>query len=324
MYLRNICIAIFLCGLLPLNCYAGKLYKWVDEDGRTYYSDKVPPDESHRARSQLDEHGIVVKKVDAAKTAEEIRQEQEQERLRIERQRVLEKQQAQDRVLLRSFRTEDDIIMTRDGQLQAVDTHIRVTQSNIKRLKSTLDDMHKHAAQRELSGKHVSQKMLKDIEIKREALQDAYSSIIEREHHKNRIRQSFAKDLNRFRELKKLHANDNPVKEAEVTFNNALKNVYDCPKDKSCDTAWKLAKQYLKKHSTTAIKIDADNIVIAAEPLNEGDISISMSRLEDSKRGTTVIFMDLQCRSDTTRAIACEKTPEVLQIKEGFQSALNQ
>ncbi|MCG8489178.1 MAG: DUF4124 domain-containing protein [Chromatiales bacterium] len=322
--MKNLGIIIFLCFNLSLGCHAGKLYKWVDDEGRTHYSDKLPPSETHRARSQLDQQGITVRKVDAAKTDEELRQEQEQERLRLERQRVLEKQQALDRVLLRTFRTEDDILMTRNGQLQAVDTHIRVTQSNIKRLKSTLDDMEQFAAQRELSGKPVSKKMLKDINVKRQALQDAYSSIIDREHHKNRIRQSFAMDLKRFRELKKLNDSSNPIEEAEESFSDALQNVFDCQTDKACSKPWRLAKQYLKKHSTTAVKIDGANIVITAEPVKEGDISISMSRIEDPKKGSTVIFMDLQCKKDPTRQMACEKTPEVKQIKAGFQQALLQ
>jgi hypothetical protein len=322
MGLKNLGIIFFLCLNLSLNCFAGRLYKWVDDEGRTHYSDKLPPSETHRARSHLDKQGVTIREVDAAKTDEELRQELEQERLRIERQRVLEKQQALDNVLLRTFRTEDDILMTRDGQLQAVDTHIRVTQSNIKRLKSNLDDMEQFAAQRELSGKPVSKKMLKDIDIKRQALQDAYGSIIDREHHKNRIRQSFAKDLKRFRELKKLNTTSNPMEEAEKSFSSALQNVFDCQADRACNKPWRLAKQYLKKHSTTATKIDGENIVITAEPLKEGDISITMSRIEDPKKGNTVIFMDLQCRKAPTSDIPCEETPKVREIKAGFQQAL--
>jgi hypothetical protein len=325
MGLKNILIAILLCSALPLSSYAGKLYKWVDDQGRTHYSDKLPPTETHRARSHLDEQGITVKEVDAAKTAEELKKEAEEERLRLERQRILEKQQALDRVLLRTFRSEDDILMTRNGQLQAVESHIGVTHSNIKRLKTTLDDMQRHAALRELRGKPLSKKMQQDIEIKRHALQDAYRSIIEREHHKNRIRQSFARDLQRFRELKKLKKDDNPVVEADETFSNALQNVYDCQEDKHCEKPWQLAKQYLKKHNTTPIKVDGNNIIITAEPLEEGDISISMSRIEDpNKGGNTVIFMDLQCKSGMASDIPCEKTDEIKQIKAGFQSSLRQ
>ena len=72
------------------------------------------------------------------KTAEEIAQEKELARLRAEQKRLIEEQRAKDRVLLRTFRSSDDILMTRDGKLTAIDTSIQITRSNIKRLKFKL------------------------------------------------------------------------------------------------------------------------------------------------------------------------------------------
>ena len=46
-----------------------KLYRWVDENGRTHYTDKLPPNQSSRARIELNEQGMKVKKVERAKTA---------------------------------------------------------------------------------------------------------------------------------------------------------------------------------------------------------------------------------------------------------------
>ncbi|MES9992308.1 MAG: DUF4124 domain-containing protein [Candidatus Thiodiazotropha sp.] len=313
--------ALFLL-LLPLTSLAGKLYKWVDDKGQTHYTQTLPPTDAHRARSHLDERGIVVREVDAAKTEEELRQEAEQERLRKEQQRLVEEQQTQDRVLLRTFRSEDDIQMTRDGQLQAVDTSIRLTQSNIKRLKATLEDMESDAAKRELSGRQISKRMLQDIDVKRQALNDAYRSIIDREHDKNRIRQSFARDLKRFRELKKLEQSNDPILEAKESFDNALQNVYHCQSGDRCEGPWQIAKTYLKTHSTTPIKIEGDNIVITGEPLDENDISISVSRINDPKIGSIVIFMDLQCKIISSQTRICKNREKIQRIKQGFRSTL--
>ncbi|MCU7935607.1 MAG: DUF4124 domain-containing protein [Candidatus Thiodiazotropha sp. (ex Dulcina madagascariensis)] len=321
MCLRLTLIAI-LSFLLPLAGQAGKLYKWVDDEGQIHYTQTLPPTDAHRARSQLDEHGITVKQVDAAKTPEQLRLEAEQERLRQEQQKLVEKQQAEDRVLLRTFRTEDDILMTRNGQIQAVDTAIRVTQANIKRLKSTLEAMQQNAAQRELSGRRVSEHMLRDIESKRQALEDAYRSIIDREHDKNRIRQSFARDQQRFRELKKLAQDSDPVIEARASFDDALQNVYDCRDDSACNGPWQRAKAYLRTHSTTPIKMEGDNIVITGEPLEESDVSISISRIPDPKKGNTVIFMDLQCKQESIQSNRCKNDSATDRIKQGFQTAL--
>lgn len=323
MSLRIPFVAVCLLLCLPLAGHAGKLYKWVDEEGHTHYSDTIPPNDVKRAHSNLDESGITVDQVEAALTPEQLRQRAEEARLRQEQERLAEKQRAEDRVLLRTFRSEEDILMARDGQIQAVDTYIRVTQSNIKRLKHTLEEMQSNAAELELSGQAVSPNYLREIEDKRQALKEAYQSIVEREHEKNRIRQSFAKDLNRFRELKMLAQKDDPVQDASQSFLDALQNVYNCGADKACDEPWRRAKAYLKANSSTAVKMEGENIVLTSSPQENDDISITISRIFDRKTGETLIFMDLQCKETTQGVALCNRGEKVVQIKEGFQSSLS-
>ncbi|MEN8179076.1 MAG: DUF4124 domain-containing protein [Pseudomonadota bacterium] len=301
---------------------AGRLYKWVDDEGRIHYSDRLPPADSTRPHSQLDERGITVDSVGAAKTAEQIRQEAEVERLRQERQRLIDEQRMADRVLLRTFRTEDDIIMTRNGQLQAVDSYIKITQSNIKRLKLRLEQMQRDAAARELSGKRISKKFQADIEAKNLALKEAYESIVNREHDKDRIRKSFAQDLNRFRELKHLEESNDPMQEAAESFVKALKNVYICPDD-SCNEPWKRAKAYMRQYNTTPIKMDADNVLMSGTAVQDDDISITLSRIRDSKREQTLIFLDLQCE-DSPQGLDYCASDKLESIRQGFQAAVAQ
>lgn len=324
MKLNAFIIALVAVVSVPTLSEAAKLYKWVDEDGHTHYSDKVPPSEAKRARSELDQHGVTVDRVDAAKTQEQLLQEAEEARLRKEQERLAERQRQADRVLLRTFRTEEDILMTRDGQIQSVDTYIRVTQASIKRLKSTLSDMQENAAKLELSGQTVSKRYLKDIETKRQALKDAYQSIIDRETEKNRIRQSFAKDLQRFRELKQLAQTNDPLLEANLSYTDALKNVYQCGDDLRCEQPWERAKAYLKKHSTTPVKMQGENILMTAIPAENNDISITMSRIFDRKTGQTLIFMDLQCKATSMGDALCKRGERVLRIKTDFQPTLGE
>jgi hypothetical protein len=323
MSLRILLTTLILLASLPLSSQAGKLYKWVDDEGRTHYSDKLPPSDIKQAHSALDEHGVTIERVEAAKTPEQIRQAAEEARLREEQERLAEKQRAEDRVLLRTFRTEDDIIMTRNGQIQAVDTYIRVTQANIKRLKHTLEEMQANAAQLELSGQAISKKYLGEIEEKRQALKASYQSIVDREHEKNRIRQSFAKDQNRFRELKKLTQTSDPLLEASQSFSEALLNVYDCGDDKDCEKPWQRAKAYLKQNSTMPVKMDGENIVLTSSPQENDDISITVSRIFDRKTNQTLIFMDLQCKDTSQGNTLCSKGEKPMRIKQGFQAALS-
>ncbi len=323
MYPKRLLPLLLAVTLLSTSAQAGKLYKWVDAEGHTHYTDTIPPDAVRGARSQLDEHGVTVKQVEAAKTAEQLRQEAEEERLRQEQERLAEKQRQEDRVLLRTFRSEDDILMARDGQIQSVDTYIHVTEANIKRLKTTLSEMQKSAAELELSGKPVSHRFLKEIETKREALKDAYQSIVMREDEKNRIRQSFARDLHRFRELKQLAQSNDPMQEASESYIDALLNVYNCGNDKTCEAPWQRARAYLRKHSTTPIKMDGENILMTGSPAENDDISITVSRIRDRKTDQTLIFMDLQCKDTSQGTALCNSGEQVKRIKENFQSALN-
>jgi len=323
MCLKPISTAILLLGIaLPFISQGGKLYKWVDEEGRVHYSDRLPPVDAGKAHSALDERGVTIDQIDAAKTPEQIKQEQEVERLRRERQQLIEKQRTADRVLLRTFRTEDDIIMTRDGQVQAVDAYIKITHANIKRLKASLEDLQRQAAARELSGKQIPEKFRQEIEDKNQALKDAYQSIVRREHDKDRIRQSFAKDLQRFRELKQLEQRTDPIQEATESLLQALMNVYDCGDDARCEGPWQRARAYMKRYNTTSITMDAENILMSAAPNDEDDISITLSRIQDSKQGNTLIFLDLQCKDSPTGVKFC-RSETVQKIKRDFQSALS-
>lgn len=315
-YLTTLFFTLCLCPTLQ----AGKLYKWVDDEGRVHYSDQLPPADVFRPHDHIDDRGIIVDKIGAAKTPEQVLQEKELQRLRRERQRLIDEQKAEDRVLLRTFRTEDDIIMTRNGQLQAVDSYIQITNSNIKRLKLKLEEMQREAAARELSGKQISAKFEEELAAKNKALEESYESIINREHDKDRIRKSFAQDLQRFRELKQLEESNDPMQEAEKSFIEALRNVYICPDD-TCAEPWKRAKTYMRRHTTTPIKMDADNILMSGAAYKDDDLSITLSRIRDSKREQTLIFLDLQCE-DSPQGLKHCASEHVEAIRQGFQPAI--
>jgi hypothetical protein len=321
MRINPILTILFLSFWLSDSALGGKLYKWTDEDGRVHYADRLPAVDAKRAHSALDENGVTIDRVDAAKTPEEIKQAQELERLRQERERLIEKQRAEDRVLLRTFRSEDDIILTRDGQLQAVDASINITRANIKRLKSSLEDLQRLAAARELAGKQISPKLKLEINDKNQALKDAYQSIIDRERDKDRIRIAFAKDQQRFRELKQLEQSNDPLQEATESFVEALMNVYDCGDNSRCEQAWQRARAYMRQYNTTPITMDADNILMSGTPMEENDISITLSRMQDTKGGNTLIFLDLQCKDSPQGSKFCN-SEKVQNIKQGFQPAL--
>ena len=101
-----------------------------------------------------------------------------------------------------------------------------------------------------------------------------------------------------------------------------MKNVFDGGADKACEEPWQRARAYMKQFNTTPIKMDAENIVMSGASVNEEDISITLSRIQDTKQGDTLIFMDLQCKDSPQGQRFCNSN-RVEGIKEGFQKALS-
>ena len=307
--------------LVPLHdAIAGKLYRWVDENGNVHYSDKVPAEHAQHARSQLDNRGLEVRHINAAKTPEELAKEAELKRLKAEKKRLIAEQRARDNVLLRTFRSEDDILMTRDGKLSSLDNSIQIIRTNIRRLKLRLADMQKRAANQERGGKSVSKEMLRDIESTRKQLKDAYTSVIKREQDKQVITEQYAADLARFRALRNLQVS--PVlDEKKKARSLLLETVVSCSDQDSCDEAWKLAEAYTRKHATTRLQMLADSIIMTASPTKDKDISITVSRIREPDVPGARLFMDLQCKNSPGGKEFCE-SDEVNSIRAGFRPYL--
>jgi len=296
---------------------AAKLYKWTDENGKTHYTDSLPPEQTTQPRSELNEEGIEVNKLDRAKTAEEIAQEQELERLRVEREKLIEKQKADDRVLLRTFRSEDDIIMAQDGKLNAIDVMIGITKSNIKQYKDQLTDMQSRAASLERIGKKPPHNLLRDISSTKQHLKDNYASIITRENDKERVKKKTDTELKRFRSLKKLEASRAPeIKRKKRT--SQLDHVVACSDAKTCDSLWETAKEYSLKHATTKTEMISASVVMTAPPKKDNDISVTLSRIPNSGGPGEHLFFDLQCKDSKKGKVFCA-SEEIKSIKNNFK-----
>lgn len=316
--LANTVIVLTSLLLLPVAGSAGKLIRWVDKEGNVHYSDRVPAEHKDQARSELNRRGIEIRSTEAAKTKEQIEQEQELARLRAEQKRLIEEQRAKDNVLLRTFRSSDDILLTRDGKLTAIDTSIQITRSNIKRLKLRLTDMQRNAANLERQGKKISANFLKDIERTRQQLKDSYATIIRKEQDKEQIRIKYAADLAHFRALKNLQPDSEEKEREQRRRSLLLETVVPCHDQASCDAAWERAETYVRGNATTRLQMLAESIIMTAAPVKDQDISITVSRITQKDDPGAQLFMDLQCKDSPRGKEFCE-TEKVSGIRSGFR-----
>lgn len=196
------CLALALSSAFMLpTTQAGKLYKWVDENGQIRYGDRIPPQYARKSNETLNKQGVTVDQKEAAKTPEQIAAEQRLEEARIAAERLQQEQDRKDQILLDTFTNEDEMVMTRDGKIEAVEANIRVTNGRTEKLKLRLSELKSRAANIERSGKPVPEKLNADIKETRHQIAQNFTYVRKRQGDQRLIREQFEADIARFREL---------------------------------------------------------------------------------------------------------------------------
>ncbi|MGD8430907.1 MAG: DUF4124 domain-containing protein [Ectothiorhodospiraceae bacterium] len=186
---------------------AGKLYKWVDDQGNVHYSDTVPPDEAkkRRKREVKSDTGQTVETIEPPPTREELqareraRKKAEEERRRQEAVRA--RQQERDQALLMTYQSVADMERARDDRLAAMESQITLIQSRIDKLETQLAKQRKQAARMERSGRGDPGPVYAQIRQLRGNIEDNRRFIEEKRQAQQRLREEFDQDIKRFREL---------------------------------------------------------------------------------------------------------------------------
>jgi flagellar biosynthesis chaperone FliJ len=133
------------CALLAPAVHA-TTYKWVDDQGKVHYTDKIPPEAVNKGSVELNKQGIPIKKTDPALTPEQRQaREAEEERAR-QAAKIREELQRKDRALLQSYTTEDEIELSKKRALGTIDGQIQSAQAYMVTLNKRKQEIETRAA----------------------------------------------------------------------------------------------------------------------------------------------------------------------------------
>ena len=184
------------------------LNKWVDEEGKVHYGDRVPPKYLKKEREVLNEQGVIIRKHEAPKTEEELLLEAKQKaKLDAENKKkiIAERKAAlRDRVLLDTFTKVRDIDIARDARIDSVDSQIRLTETIIKDQEIKLQQVKKRIANLEEIGREVPENLHKEVTAVSRQLETHYQYVETKTEEREQIIKSFEEDKKRFMELKEL------------------------------------------------------------------------------------------------------------------------
>ena len=192
---------------------AATLYKWVDENGNVRYSDRMPAEQSKQKHQQLNSQGVVVSTTDAAKTDEERAAEAELKRVQAEEKKRLEAEQAeqarlqaiqdqQDRVLLLTFASEEEIEHARDNRIEVISSIISLIESSIAGTQEKLDELQESADAAYVSqGREIPGGIQQKIEHFTRKIENRNAQLEAKKAEREKIRVKYDTDLERFRNL---------------------------------------------------------------------------------------------------------------------------
>ncbi len=180
----------------------GHIKCWHNKDGVRECGNTVPPEYAQQGSETKDKFGVTIGESGRAKTMEELEAERAASKAKEQEAEAVKKRAAQDRVLLDTFTTEDDMVLTRDGQVAHLESQIHLVESHISKLQKNLDQMIERAAEIERRGEKPSDDVVKNIDNVRNQIAENHKFIDTKHREQEVIRERFEADIARFRELK--------------------------------------------------------------------------------------------------------------------------
>jgi hypothetical protein len=168
-------VAAFGAFVLPFAApAAGKVYRWVDENGKVHYGDAIPPEYSNKQHDIVGDQGQVTK----------VHSEQPAAPVRSDR----------DRALLGTYASVEEIEQVRDRRTGYLDSQNQVARDRLEALRTRRGELQMESG----DGNELATVEQHIVEYEAE--------IAKREAEMARIGAEFDADIARFRELKGLAA----------------------------------------------------------------------------------------------------------------------
>lgn len=199
--LRKILLLVLPLTLAASVALAQSVYRWVDDQGEIHYGQSVPPEFKDYGYVRLGPDGMVRERVEPALNPEQIA-ERRRQRAKQARQEAAERsQEARDRMLLATYSSEADLRKALDMQLAGLESQRASTRMALDLVENRFETLIGRAADLSREGRDVSQGLQADIEETRAELRGLRRDLERLEVRKQRARDRFSANLERYREL---------------------------------------------------------------------------------------------------------------------------
>lgn len=211
--IRSIATTIVLAGMVCAATAVAQnrnsreaFFRCKDRNGQTHYGDSVPPECAGFDTEVLNDNGMQVRVIEGEKTrAARLEREAVEAKARKERDR----RELRDRTLIETYLTVEDIERLRDQRIDQLNAQVRVTEQNIGSLRDRQTRLQAQIARFKPYNdapnalplpEHLAAEMVNTVN----GLRVYEESLKANRKEQTDLREAFASDIRRFKELKGL------------------------------------------------------------------------------------------------------------------------
>lgn len=186
---------------------AARLYKWTDRNGVVHYGDKVPAEYANIDRNVLNDQGVQVGFVEGEITEAERAVMDQRAAALADEQRAKAAIARRDHMLLSTYLTVSDIEDLRNRRLELLESQIKVTELYLANLRKRLVALQVEASNfkpytTRADAPQIPENLAVDISRTTGSILLYEQTLARTRSDQQTLRDSFDKDIVRFRELK--------------------------------------------------------------------------------------------------------------------------
>ena len=177
-------------------------YKWRDEGGNLHFSDNLPPEAVKLGYEMVNGQGVVVRRVERAKTEEELAAAKAEAERKAEEKRRADDISRGDAQMLAAYPAEEDLRKSLQAQIDLITQNIQATEAGISSQEKSLAERLVHAAELERNGKPVPAAMQNQINTLRTGLEDQKAFLERRKADQAKMEKQLVDEVERYRAVK--------------------------------------------------------------------------------------------------------------------------
>ena len=180
---------------------AGSFKCWTNKDGVRECGEAVPPEYSQQGHEVRSDTGMKVQETERAKTEAELAEDAKRLQEEDAKKKAELEAARQDKVLLATFSSVEDIERVRDDKVAAIEVAITSTKTRNAKIEEDLNKRIAAAAAEERAGKIPNEALLKDIESLRRQIANNQDFVDQKHKEQEALLQEYAHKITRFQEL---------------------------------------------------------------------------------------------------------------------------